>query len=132
VSPSLIGVMRTPEATDDRFFAALLDGNADELDEVLASDFLMVDVLSGSVVDRGSFISAVSGGVVSFTAIDVVERETRRYDGAAIVVGRTGMNGAFEETSFSLASRYTHVFVREADSRWRLVSAQGTPIAATP
>jgi ketosteroid isomerase-like protein len=40
------------------------------------------------------------------------------------------MRASFADTDFSVASRYTHVFVRGADGRWLLASAQGTPITA--
>lgn len=56
------------------------------------------------------------------------ERRVRRYDGTAVVVGRTRMRGAFMAEPFVISSRYTHVFVRDGDRAWRLVSAQGTRI----
>jgi len=37
------------------------------------------------------------------------------------------MTGRFGATTFTAASRHTHVFVEPA-GRWRLVAAQGTPI----
>jgi len=122
--------MQTPEHAEDTFFAALVEGDADRLDELLADDFVIVDVMSGSAVDRPSFIAAVRDRIVTFGGIDVAERATRLYRNAAIIVGRTAMRGEFGEAAFSLASRYTHVFVRDGDERWLLASAQGTPIAA--
>jgi ketosteroid isomerase-like protein len=123
--------MSTPERTEDAFFAALVDGDAGSLEELLTDDFVIVDVMSGSVFDRSSFVAAVGQGAVTFAEIDVVERSSRQYADAAIVIGRTAMRGAVgdEPTEFGLASRYTHVFVRGGDDRWRLASAQGTPIA---
>jgi hypothetical protein len=38
------------------------------------------------------------------------------------------MAGRMDDAQFSAKSRYTHVFVVD-DGRWRLASAQGTPIA---
>jgi ketosteroid isomerase-like protein len=35
----------------------------------------------------------------------------------------------YDGTELAVASRYTHVFTRAAGGVWRLVSAQGTPIA---
>jgi hypothetical protein len=40
------------------------------------------------------------------------------------------MHGELGDRGFSVASRYTHVFVRGPDETWLLASAQGTPIAA--
>jgi hypothetical protein len=48
-----------------------------------------------------------------------------------VVIGRTEMRMRFERTAFTTKSRYTHVYVEEG-GRWRMVSAQGTPIAQAP
>jgi hypothetical protein len=37
------------------------------------------------------------------------------------------MSGMFDGSAFAAASRYTHVFIEQANG-WRLVSAQGTQI----
>jgi ketosteroid isomerase-like protein len=75
------------------------------------------------VVERRSFVAAARDGVVTFAGIEVVERSVRRYADTAILIGRTAMKGAFAEAPLALASRYTHVFVRDGEDRWRLVSA---------
>jgi ketosteroid isomerase-like protein len=121
-----------PERADDRFFAALLAADTGELGELLAADFLLVDVVGGNVVERGAFIATVGDGVLGLTSIRVLERRTRRHGDTAIVVGRTQLEGRFEAAPFEAASRYTHVLVRGADRQWRLVNAQGTPIADEP
>lgn len=120
--------MSTPQLTDDAFFAALLEASGDDLDGLLADDFVIVDVMSGSVTDRETFVGAVRDRVVTFSGIDVADRATRVYGDAAVVVGRTAMHGEFADSGFSVASRYTHVFVRGGDESWLLASAQGTPI----
>jgi ketosteroid isomerase-like protein len=118
--------------TDLDFFAALVDSDGSALDGLLAADFLIVDVASGIVHRRDSFLEAVVGGVVTFQKIETFPDETTvRLSGvgAGIVVGRTaisltGPDGASSE----VASRYTHVFFRANGAGWQLVSAQGTPI----
>jgi ketosteroid isomerase-like protein len=116
------------ERADDRFFAALRAADVDRLDQLLTEDFVIVEVVGGPVVDRGSFIAAVGRRLVDFGAIDVRERNTRRWGDTAIVVGRTEMSGSVDAVPFAVASRYTHVFVRKPDRDWRLISAQGTPM----
>jgi ketosteroid isomerase-like protein len=123
--------MRTPELTDDAFFAALLEADAQRLDGLLSEDFMIIDVMSGTAIDRDAFTTAVRERVVTFAGIEVGERSTRHYSDAAIIVGRTAMRGSFADTDFSVASRYTHVFVTDADGRRLLASAQGTPITAS-
>jgi ketosteroid isomerase-like protein len=113
---------------DRRFFAALREADTGSLAELLTDDFVLVDVLMGSEVSRATLIDALAAGNLTFDSIDVVSSRVRRYGDAAIVVGRTEMRGRTGETDWSARSRYTHLFVAEG-GRWRLASAQGTPIA---
>jgi ketosteroid isomerase-like protein len=78
-------------------------------------------------------IEAVASGAVRFPTITSYpdEATVRRLGDVAIVIGRTGMKvTAPDGAGFTLASRYTHVFVAGADDGWRLISAQGTPITS--
>ena len=121
-----------PELAEDRFFAALLAGDPEELEKLLTDDFLIVDVMSGAVAGRAPFIAALRDGSLKFDRITLIERDTRRHGETAIIVGRTQMTGSFAGASFTAASRYTHVLLGDQDDRWRLVSAQGTRIADQP
>ena len=116
------------ELAEDQFFDALCAGDVERVDQLLAQDFLIVDVISGRVVDRAAFIAALRDRLLEFARVDLVERCTRHYGETALIVGRTEMSGSFDAVTFVAASRYTHVLVRERDGRWRLVSAQGTRI----
>ncbi len=120
-----------PLSADDRFFAALLGVNRDALDQLLAPDFLLIDVMTGSEIPRAPFLDLVGSGQLVFDAIDPADRRVRRYQDVAVITGRTQMRGRFGEAPFAASSRYTHVFL-ERESRWRLVAAQGTLITPPP
>ncbi|HET9793864.1 MAG TPA: nuclear transport factor 2 family protein [Thermoanaerobaculia bacterium] len=117
-----------PSTADRRFFSALLSGNLGALDDLLTPDFLLVDVARGGEIGKEAFLAAIRTGRLSFERIDAGEPRVRVHGTAAIVTGRTSMAGHAGDAPFSAKSRYTHVFV-VADGRWRLASAQGTPIA---
>jgi ketosteroid isomerase-like protein len=123
------------QRADLNFFDALLDRDIRALKALLAEEFMIVDVKSGSVHPRAPFLEAISGRMVTFQAIKTFPDETvirPAGPGTAIVIGRTAMS--FSDTEGALtevASRYTHVFQADGPS-WRLVSAQGTPIPKTP
>lgn len=119
---------RDAASADRAFFAALLEGNAEALDQILADDFMLIDVLSGSEVPRAVLLTLIQSGRLKFDRIDIIESRVRLYGTAAIVTGRTQMSGRFGDQPFAAASRYTHVFV-EQKGRWRLTAAQGTQIA---
>ena len=114
------------EFAEDQYFDALVAGDVERIEELLTTEFLIVDVMSGGVVDRPSFIAALRNGLVEFEGVHLVERLTRSYGDTAIIVGRTQMSGSFDGAKFAAASRYTQMNHRERDGRWRLASAQGT------
>ncbi len=118
----------SPEQVDDEFFDALTAGDVSRLEPLLDERFLIVDVMSGAVADRAALTGALAEGVLVFDSVELIERAARDYGDAAILVGRTQMAGSFAGAAFATASRYTHVFVRGPDTRWRLASAQGTQI----
>jgi ketosteroid isomerase-like protein len=117
--------VRTAEKT---FFASLLAGDVETLDQLLAADFLLVDVLRGAEVPKPDLLAALATGQVRFDSIDPVESRVRQYGDASVVTGRTRMKIGFGEESVEVRSRYTHVYVFQ-EGAWRFVSAQGTQIA---
>jgi ketosteroid isomerase-like protein len=127
-------VSRALGCADLAFFDALLDIDISTLEELLAEEFLLVDVGSGAVHQRAAFLEAIERRVVTFRGIETFPDETvirLAGPGTGIVIGRTGMSfSGPEATATKVASRYTHVFQADG-SNWQLLSAQGTPIATT-
>lgn len=113
---------------ENRFFGALLGFNRAALDAVLAPDFLLIDVMTGSEIPREFLVDAVGARQLVFETIDRSDGRVRQYGDTAIVTGETRMRGRYGEQSFAAHSRYTHVYLKGA-SGWQLVTAQGTPIA---
>jgi hypothetical protein len=117
-----------PLVTDRQFFSALVDGSVEDLDRILADDFVLIEVMGGSEVTKSSLLGAIESGQLKFEAIEPADMSVRVYQPTALVTGRTQMRARFGETPFAARSRYTHVYV-EQQGRWRLVAAQGTQIA---
>jgi hypothetical protein len=114
---------------EDRFFRALLEGDGAALRAVLASDFLLIDVMTGSEVPAAALIELVGGGQLVFESVERLGSRTRVYGPTAIVTGETRMRGHFGPQAFDAHSRYTHAYWVSPQG-WRLVTAQGTPIAS--
>jgi ketosteroid isomerase-like protein len=117
-----------PLVTDRQFFSALMAGNVEDLQQILADDFVMIEVMGGSEVTKSSLLEAMESGQLKFEAVKPAEMRVRTYPTTAMITGRTEISGRFNETPFATRSRYTHVYV-EQQGRWRLVAAQGTQIA---
>ena len=117
-----------PQAAEQQFFCSLIAGDAGSLERILSEDFLLIDVMTGSEVRKPDLLAVLGSGQLKFDSIELIESQLRRYGITAVITGSTEMKGRFGETPFTASSRYTHVFVKE-QSRWCLVSAQGTQIA---
>ena len=116
-----------PLAADREFFAALSRGIIEDLDRVIADDFILIEVMGGSEISKSSLLATIQSGQLKFGPIEPADVRVRVYQTTAVITGRTEMRGQFGETPFATKSRYTHVYV-EQQGRWRLVAAQGTEI----
>jgi uncharacterized protein DUF4440 len=112
---------------DRRFFNALLNKSLPELDQILAEDFIIIDVMRGALTTRPEILLAIQSGQVTFEDIQVDERFARLYGATAVINGSTRMTLRFDNTAFEVRSRFTHVYC-DLENAWRLVSAQGTRI----
>ncbi len=120
-------------AAEETFFGSLLNCDIESLETVLSADFVIVDVRSGDVADRSTLVEAMRSELLTFTAIerDLADVTVRLRPGVAVAVGRTAltMQVAGQQPA-TTPSRYTHVYSRD-DGRWRLMSAQGTPLPSS-
>ena len=116
-----------PEQAESAFFESLTKGDVDKLRQIVSEDIVLIDVMSGTEVSGSQFAEVLQSGSLKFDSIDRIGFRVRNYNGVAIITGQTVMVGAYEGQQFQINSAYTHVFVKE-DKRWRMVSAQGTPM----
>ena len=107
-----------PLAAEQQFFSSLIGGDVGALDRILADDFLLIDVMTGSEVRKPDLLAVLGSGQLKFEAIEPVESRVRLYGITAVITGRTQMSGRFSEMVFTASSRYTHVFFKE-QGQWR-------------
>jgi hypothetical protein len=115
-------------SVEDRFFQALLQGDGAALRGVLTTDFVLIDVMTGSEIPAAVLVDLVGSRQLRFETVERLDARVRHYGSAAVVTGETRMQGRFGAQPFGAHSRYTHVYVQMAGA-WQLASAQGTPIA---
>lgn len=115
-------------ALERAFFDALLQADVAALGEILAEDFMLIDV-SGGQMTKDQFLGVLATGQLKFTSITAQSGSRVRVYGtaAAAVNGRTVMSMQFMNTELNVESRYTHVYAPDAGT-WRMEIAQGTSI----
>ena len=122
-----MNIEQDPVAVDRQFFAWLTEANVRAVDELLTSDFLLIDVMRGGEIPKPALLAVMKSGDLRFESIEPVDIRLRSYVGTAIVSGRTKMQIKFQGTGVEVHSRYTHIYVA-IDGQWRLAAGQGTPI----
>src|SRR5712671_286117 len=80
-----------PLAADSEFFKALIDADVATLEDLLAADFILVDVMGGSEVPKATLIGLVGSGQLKFESIEPGDAPMRIYGATGIVIGRTEM-----------------------------------------
>ena len=71
-------------ASEDRFFQALLRGDGAALQAVLAPDFLLIDVMTGSEIPGTVLQDLVGSGQLRFESVERVDARVRLYGSAAV------------------------------------------------
>lgn len=117
----------TPQEAEAVFVGALTTGDHVALDEILADDFILIDVMSGSEIPKAALVALVGDGSLRFRQLELHETRARIEDDIAIINGWSNMAGGFKTDTFATESRYSHVF-RRTDAGWQMILAQGTQI----
>ncbi len=105
-------------------------GDATALEQVLAEDFILVDVLNCGVVPRAGLLEALRAGDLVFMSVarDEADVLIRHRSGLAVVIGRTHMVMRYLGVQTATGSRSTHMYVHDGQC-WRLLTAQGTALS---
>jgi ketosteroid isomerase-like protein len=110
--------------------AALVAGDADALQEILADDFVYTNA-SGVVFDKTAYLGFyVTSGQMRWHSQDLDEIRVRVHASAAVVTCRIHDRASFRGAGFDAWFRSTQVFVNQA-GRWRYVAGQTTAVEST-
>lgn len=108
----------------ERRFAAMVRGDAAELDRLLARD-LTYTHSNGRVETREKFLASIAAKTLAYRSIEPSGVEVRVYGDAAVATGQVDMKVTSAGKDLAFAARFTAVHVRE-DGAWRLVAWQTT------
>ena len=122
---------QNPEEVEQEFFTALVEADNEALDHLLANDFLLIDVLTGSEVSKAAFLEILVAGGLSFEEVNRIDFRARVYGSVAVITGQSEIVGHLNGRRFEFDSRYTHVFEKHLGD-WLMVIAQGTQIVTRP
>lgn len=105
-------------------------GDADDMEPLLADDFVLVGPL-GFVLDRGQYLGSRRSGDLRHASFAWEEAQVRVYDQAAVAVGTQTQQTTYQGRDASGRFRATQ-FTVQRDGRWLLAGMHLSPIAQPP
>jgi ketosteroid isomerase-like protein len=106
---------------------AVLTGNAAAMDSLLAADYIAITP-NGTMHSREEELANLRSGAVHLTAMEVSDRRVRFYGKTALVTCKTEVTGTTPGGEASGSYRYTHVYIMDAQGKWKIVSFEASRI----
>ena len=106
---------------------AVLKADIPALDALLADDYMAITP-NGTLQSKEQALANLRTGATHFTALEISDRKVRFYGTTALVTSRADASGTTAGGDFSGSYRYTRVYVRNAEGKWKIVSFEASRI----
>ena len=116
----------------DRSAGTELEGCARPTERVrdgglLADDYIAITP-NGTLQSKDQTLANLRAGATQIKSIEFSDRKVRFYGQTALVTSRAEVNGTNGEANFSGSYRYTRVYVRNEQGKWKIVSFEASRI----
>ena len=111
---------------NDKWVKALVRGDADTLDLIMADDFLFAYPMEGD--DKAEFIGNIVSGDVRVEYLTRENISVRIWGATAVLTGKDSAKWSYKGREFSGHYKIVHVYSLRNDV-WQLVSVQACPIS---
>lgn len=115
------------EQLEEDWRNSMLKNDAAALDSLLADDYMAITP-SGTLQSKEEALASMRSGGIHLTSIALSDRKMRFYGTTALVTSRAELSGTASGRDVSGAFRYTHVYVRNKQGQWKIVSFEANRI----
>ncbi len=112
---------------EDEWRDALLSSNTKVMDSLLAVDYMGITA-SGTLQSRDETLQGLTSGRLHFTLLEVTDRKVRFYGTTAVVTSLANIQASTPDGKIAGNYRYTHVYVRDAQGDWKIVSFEASRV----
>jgi ketosteroid isomerase-like protein len=112
---------------EDEWRTAILGGDVKTMDLLLADDYMAITA-AGTLQSRDETLANLRSGRLHFTTLTITDRKVRFYGNTAVVTSRATIKAANSEGPVTGDYRYTHVYVRDAQGVWKIVSFEASHV----
>lgn len=112
---------------EDGWRTAALNGDAKTMDSLLADDYMAITA-AGTLQSRDETLANLRSGRLHFTSLTITDRKVRFYGTTAVVTSLATIEATNPEGPVTGDYRYTHVYVRNAQGQWKIVSSEASHV----
>ena len=112
---------------EDEWRDAMLSSNTKVMDSLLAPDYMGITA-SGTLQSREETLQGIGSGHLHFTLLDLSDRKIRFYGTTAVVTSLANIQATTPDGRIVGNYRYTHVYVRDAQGNWKIVSFEASRV----
>jgi ketosteroid isomerase-like protein len=106
---------------------AVLKSDTALMDSLLADDFMAISA-NGTLQTKEETLAKLSNGRRHYTSLELSDRKMRFYGTTALVTSLAHVTGSSADGEISGDFRYTRVYVRNAQGKWKIVSFEASRI----
>jgi len=106
---------------------AVMHRNASAMEGLLSDDYIAITP-NGTLQSKDQTLANLRSGSVQIKSLEFSDRKVRFYGQTALVTSRAEVAGSNPEGDFSGAYRYTRVYVRNNEGKWKIVSFEASRI----
>jgi ketosteroid isomerase-like protein len=112
---------------EDEWRTAVLASDAKTMDSLLADDYMAITA-AGTLQSRDEALQNIRSGRVHFAALTITDRKVRFYGTTAVVTSLATIQATTPEGPVTGDYRYTHVYVRNPQGVWKIVSFEASHV----
>jgi len=106
---------------EDTWRTAVLKSDINALSALLADDYMGITA-SGMLQTKQEALANIRARRIQFTTLILSDRKVRFYGKTALVSSKAEVQGTTPEGEISGDFRYTRVYVRDGQGKWKIVS----------
>ena len=112
---------------EDEWREAILSANTKVMDSLLAPDYMGITA-NGTLQSRDETMQSLSSGRLHFSLLQVTDRKVRFYGSTAVVTSLANILATTPDGKLTGNYRYTHVYVRDPEGDWKIVSFEASRV----
>lgn len=106
---------------------AILNDDANAMQPLLAEDYMGITAF-GTLQSKDEMLASMRSGRLHLTVLDISDRKVRFYGATALVNSLADVQGVSPDGNLTGSYRYTHVYVRDAQGSWKIVSFEASRV----